>query len=207
MRRLRFLPVPLCLLALFVLAGSAQALSVDPPLLPGTTPPPAGAANEGEELEGECEEAEFGDEAEECEEEEREMLDTDGPMPPEECVLETARGRVLTSAAQDRVKLVVSYTAASPADAWVEFRARSEAGSLKLGTAHQRLSERGVLQLTERLTPGAMERLRTAKSIEVEFAIPSAPDSCARYFGRQLTIRRSVHHQPAWFQSSSIFGD
>lgn len=127
-------------------------------------------------------------------------------LPPEECLLRTARARLFTYAAQDRVRLVIRYTAFSPADAIVEYRLAGGRGPLRLGGDRQHLAKRGLLRTSERLTDAEMDRVRAARRFTVSITFPDAPRYCGRYDTRHLTIKRSIHNQLVWFQSDSIFG-
>jgi hypothetical protein len=147
-------------------------------------------------------EEESGEEVAECEEEEAE----DSRVPPEECLLRTARARLFTYSSQNRVRLVIRYTAFAPADVYVDYKLSGGKGSLKLGTAHQRFAKSGLLRVNERLTDGEMDKVRAAKRFTVLMTVPEAPRFCRRYDTRHLTIRRTVHSQAVWFQSDSIFG-
>ena len=56
-------------------------------------------------------------------------------MPPPECLLRTARARLFTYPAHEKVRLAIRYTSYAPADVDVEFRLSGGRGSLKLGEA------------------------------------------------------------------------
>lgn len=129
-----------------------------------------------------------------------------GRVPPEECLMRTARARLFTYSSQNRVRLVIRYTAFAPADVYVEFKLSGGKGSLKLGTVHQRFAKSGLLRVNERLGDGAMDKVRAAKRFTVVMTIPSAPRYCHHYDTRHLTIRHTIHGQVVWFQSDSIFG-
>jgi hypothetical protein len=129
-----------------------------------------------------------------------------GRVPPEECLMRTARARLFTYSSQNRVRLVIRYTAFAPADVYVDFKLSGGRGSLKLGTAHQRFAKSGLLRVNEHLGNGEMDKVRAAKRFTVVMTIPSAPRYCRRYDTRHLTIRHTVHGQAVWFQSDSIFG-
>ena len=156
---------------------------------------------EGEE---ECEEFEEEDglveEGEGCAEEEA------SPLPPEECLLRTARARVFTYSSQDRIRLVIRYTSFSPADVSVDFRLAGGKGPLNLGSARQRFARKGLFRLTEKLTDSEAEKVRAARRFTVTMEIPEAPRYCRRYGIRRLTVKRTVHSQVIWFQSDSVFG-
>lgn len=158
------------------------------------------------EPEEECEvfEDEEGVEEEEgdCEEEEA----TDSRVPPAECVLRTARARLFTYSSQNRVRLVIRYTAFDPGEVFVDYRLSGARGGLKLGTAHQHFEKRGLLRVNQRLGENAMSKVRAAKGFTVTMAIPAAPRLCRRYDTRHLTIRRTIKSQAVWFQSDSVFG-
>jgi hypothetical protein len=149
----------------------------------------------GEELEDE------EGNVEECEAEE------EGPaVPPAECLLRTARARVFTYTAQERVRLVIRYTSYTPAEVHVDYRLSGTRGSLELGEARGHFARRGLFHLTERLSKVEMAKVRAARRFTVDLDIPAAPSFCRRYETRHLTVRRSVHGQAVWFQSDSIFG-
>jgi hypothetical protein len=129
-----------------------------------------------------------------------------GRVPPEECLMRTARARLFAYSSQNRVRLVIRYTAFAAADVYVDFKLSGGKGSLKLGTAHLRFAKSGLLRIGERLSDGAMDKVRAAKRFTVVMTIPSAPRYCRHYDTRHLTIRHTVHGQAIWFQSDSIFG-
>jgi hypothetical protein len=155
---------------------------------------------------------------EECEEPGEELEDEEGnvevcegsaetsPYPPEECLLRTARTRVFTYAAQDKIRLVVRYTSFAPADVIVAYRLSGGKGSLSLGEVKDRFSKKGLFRATEKLSKAQMAKVRAAKRFTVDLNIPAAPNFCRRYETRHLTIKRIVHSQVVWFQSDSIFG-
>jgi hypothetical protein len=139
--------------------------------------------------------------------EEDEECDEDGEtLPPEECLLRTARARVLTYTAQGRIRLVIRYTAFSPAEVRVGYRLSGARGGLRLRTARRRLAERGLFRLDQSLRANGIEKVRAARRFTVIMHIAATPRYCLRYDTRHLTIRRIVHSQVVWFQSDSIFG-
>lgn len=157
-------------------------------------------------VEGECEET--GEELED-EEGNLEICDSNGEtsaLPPEECLLRTARARVFTFAAHDKVRLVIRYTSFSPADVVVSYHLNGAKGSLNLGEARDRFSKKGLFRVTEKLTKAQATKVHAAKRFTVELDIPAAPSYCHRYDTRHLTIKRTIHSQVIWFQSDSIFG-
>ena len=181
-----------------VFAEGAQQLLVDPT--------PAERSFAVIEPEEECEVFEDEDgveeEAGECEEERAE----DSRVPPEECVLRSARARLFTYSSQNRIRLVIRYTAFDPGDVYVDYRLSGAKGGLRLGTAHQHFERRGLLRVSQRLGENAMSRVRAAKRFTVVMTIPAAPRFCRRYDTRHLTIRRTIKSQAVWFQSDSVFG-
>ncbi len=155
---------------------------------------------------------------EECEEVGEELEDEEGnleiceegggtsPIPPEECLLRSARARVLTYSAHDRIRLVIRYTSFAPAEVLVGYRVAGSMGSLGLGSARAHFSKQGLYRATERLSEAQAAKVRAAKRFTVTFDIPGAPDYCHRFGTRHLTIRKAVHNQVVWFQQDSIFG-
>lgn len=181
-----------------VFAEHAQQLLVDPT--------PAERSFAVIEPEEECEVFEDEDGVEEEEEECAEEEAEDSRVPPEECVLRSARARLFTYSSQDRIRLVIRYTAFDPGDVYVEYRLSGAKGGLKLGTAHQHFEKRGLLRVNQRLGENAMSRVRAAKRFTVVMTIPTAPRFCHHYDTRHLTIRRTIKSQAVWFQSDSVFG-
>ncbi|MFI5027817.1 MAG: hypothetical protein ACHQCF_02400 [Solirubrobacterales bacterium] len=156
-------------------------------------------------------------EAAQCEEPGEELEDEEGnvefceaeptsPLPPAECLLRTARARVFTYTAQERIRLVVHYTSFSPADVLVDYGLSGGKGPLGLGEVREHFDRRGVLRLTERLNRVEMAKVRAAKRFTVDLDIPAAPNFCHRYDIRHLTVRRSLRGQVVWLQSGSVFG-
>lgn len=175
------------------------------PLTQATDPDPA-TRRFVLEFDEECEEV-----GEELEDEEGNLEvceggGTTGPIPPEECLLHSARARVLTYATHDRIRLVIRYTSFSPADVLVGYRLAGGRGSLSLGSARAHFAKQGVYRATERLSEAQAAKVRAAKRITVTFDIAGAPNYCHRFGTRRLTIRRTVHNQVVWFQEGSSFG-
>src|SRR5262249_54128897 len=129
-----------------------------------------------------------------------------GPYPPEECLLRSARARVLSSPSGSRLRFVVGYSAVVPTRAYLDIEMRSGGTSSGLGVVRRHLGRSGVLRLRESLDAGQMERARDATDFLLTIDIPSTPSYCERYFTRHLELRRTVHGQPAWFQSDPVFG-
>lgn len=174
--------IPLVVLLVLLLAAKPSAA------LPASPPP---SSESSAETEGE---------AEESEEEEVE------PGPPGECVLQTARARAFAYPRQNKVRLVVRYSALASTDVVIEYRTTSRKGSLLLGETLRESAMQGVFRLTESITAGKMKRVQAARSLTVTMHIPVAPDYCEKYYSRHLTIRRAARNQVVWLQSDSIFG-
>lgn len=157
-------------------------------------------------------------EEDECEESGEELEDEEGNVevcegkgetsayPPEECLLRSARARVFTFTAHDKIRLVIRYTSFAPADVVVSYRLSGGKGSLSLGEARDHFSKKGLFRITEKLSKAQGAKVRAARRFTVSLDIPAAPDFCHRYDTRHLTIRRTIHSQVVWFQSDSIFG-
>ena len=141
-----------------------------------------------------------------ADEEEEEEDEAAGPFPPEECLLRSARSRVLAYPGPDKVKLTVNYTALAPVEVAVNYRLTGKRGSLGFSQAKRHLARHGVLRLTAHLDEARMERVLSARSFTVDFDIAAAPSSCRRFYTRRLTIKRGGQKQTAWLQSDSPFG-
>jgi hypothetical protein len=184
---------PVALIGLLCLLKAAHAAA------PVAGPPSASA----EELEEECFEFEEG--VLECEQLEPDTSEA-GPFPPEECLLRTARARVLTYATRNRLRAVVRYSSLAPTRAYIDFRMRSGSASLSLGLVRRHLSRRGVIRLSASLDGPRMELARDAREFVLTMDLPSTPDHCRRHFTRRLTVKRTVEGQSVWFQSDPVFG-
>jgi hypothetical protein len=219
----------LALLALLVCAPLAQARSGGPPSAPGRcatagdveepcTRPFRSAERaflpfeEGEPEDEEWEEEEAAEEGCEAGEEfegeegELEVCGADGetgPLPPEACLLRTARARLLVFDARERVRLVIRYTSFLPASVIVRYRLN---GGRELGEARAHFSTRGLFRLSERLRRAEMARVRAARRFTVALEVPAAPRFCRRFGTRRLSIRRTARGQVVWFQADSVFG-
>jgi hypothetical protein len=196
----RLFLLPLTLLLLLSLAGTAAAAPAIPPILPPVLPPgePVEAEGEAGEAEEECEAAEAEEGLEECEEE---LLGGGGPLP-EECLLRTASARLLTSAAQDAARLTITYTASSPTEVFVTDIAAGAKGPVTLGHARRRFSQKGVFSAVQHLSPGAMAKVRAAKSVTVKLDVPAAPGECDGFYS--LPLKRSSHSSAAAMWAGSI---
>jgi hypothetical protein len=162
----------------------------------------------GDEFEEECfEEEEELEEAEAVEEEVEEAAEEceaeaqDATVPPEECVLQTARARVSTDSAHGKVRLVLHYTALAPTAVTIEYRLRGNKGSLRLGQASRHFGQRGVFRASETVGENQMARVRAAKSFEVQLHVAGAPAFCAQYYSRHLTERHGGNKHAVWSES------
>jgi hypothetical protein len=199
------------LLATVGLASPSTVLAA-PSAGPATEPPsqtPISSAELEEELEEagaeENEDEEEGEDFFEADEVEEEAED-ESPFPPDECVLRTARSQVFAYPAQDRVRLVISYTALAPAEVAVDYRLAGRKGSLGLGRKRRHLSTQGRLQLTAHLSKAKMSVVEAAKFFTVDTDIVTAPAYCQRFYTRHLGIRHGGRSRLVWSQSDSIFG-
>ncbi len=161
-----------------------------------------GADRECEAGEFENEEAEF----EEGEFEECELAEADAVPPPPECLLRSARARLVSYSARERVLLVVRYTSYAPTDLNIRYGLGGARGSPPVGQARAHFSERGLFRLSERLSKAEMTKVRSAKRFTVDLEVPGAPGFCRRYETRRLSAHRAAHGGTIWLQSGSPFG-
>jgi hypothetical protein len=193
----------LALLLLFLLARPAAASTLGRGQAAGPlilVP----SENEGED-ESEDEELEAEEEEEGEEEEEEEAREEEG-LPPVECVLETARAQAFAYPTQNKLRLLIHYTATEPTEAMVEYRLKGGKGSLRLGEAKQHLDRAGLIRVTDNLGAGAMSKASAAKSVTVELHIPDTPSSCRHFDIRHLKIEHETDSRVTWLQSESVFG-
>ncbi len=195
-KRCKRLAASVCIALSISLAGAAsnaQPAAASPrlTLLTETTLAPSFSNQEeegGEEREGEELE----------EEEEQEEESEASTLPPVKCRLRTAAARIVTSTPQDSVNLTVHYTSYSPSEVTVEFWLKGGRGSLQLGRAKERFTERGLLHLSEHLNSREMAKARAARAFIVSLDVPAAPSSCDRYAIRRLTVRRLSGDHTDW---------
>lgn len=181
---------PVALIGLLCLVKAASATAAQQP-----APEPITA----NQLEEECFEWEEG--GLECEE-----AEGVGPRAPEECLLRTARARVVSSPSRNRLLMIVRYSTVEPTHAYLDFQMRKGAESLDLGVVRRHLGNSGVLRLTETLGDVRMERARDASDYLLTLDVPTAPSYCQPFFTRLLSLRRTVHRQTVWFQSDPAVG-
>ncbi len=182
---------PILLIALLGAAKAAAAPAVEIPT-PESVAEPV--------FEEECEEAEEGEFECVAEEEESE----DGPLPPEECVLQTARARVVSRPVRNQLRFVIRYTTVAPTRAYLDFELRGGGGSVNLGVVKRHLGRSGVVRLHQTLGEGEMDRTRGASDFLFTLDIPSAPGYCRQYLTHRLSLKRTAHGQSVWLQSEPV---
>jgi hypothetical protein len=185
---------PILLIALLGVAKAAAAPAAEIPTSETVAEPVF------EEECGEAGEGEFECEAEEGEESE------DGTLPPEECLLQTARARVVSRPAWNQLRFVIHYTTVAPTRAYLDFELRGGGGSLNLGVVKRHLGRGGVVRLHETLGEGEMDRTRGASDFLFTLDIPSAPGYCQPYLTRRLSLKRTAHGQTVWLQPEPVSG-
>lgn len=168
----RFLSVVLAI-ALVAAAALPIAAPADPPARASAEL----AEAESEVEEEECEEFELADLEglieEFCVEEEPEEAEDGAPV---ECLLRTARARVVAYPTTDRMKLTVGYTTHEPTKATIELRR----GPQKLVSTQRHLGRSGVIRLTKKLSDGQMRKVEAADHVNVRVNVAGVPGSCKR---------------------------
>ena len=124
---------------------------------------------------------------------------------PKKCILRVARARVFVFTKHDKVRLVIHYTSYRAAKVTVDYKQSGSKGSLELGSATAKFKKKGVFRLVKRLDKSEMNKVRAAKSFEVQFHIPGTPGSCKHFYTKSLTIPQQISDQTVWFQSDSRF--
>jgi hypothetical protein len=193
----------LSLVAILALAKSAQALPLDPGDLPvvAAATPPAEIDSAGEEEEFELEECEFDDE--ECETEVED--EGGGSIAPDECLLTSAEATVFAAGAQDKLRLVIRYTAVAPTLVTVSWGLHGSKGSLYLGQTKQQFGRSGVFRQTETLNEPQMAKAAGAKDFTIQAYAAQAPRYCRHYLDRHLTVRRAAPSGLTWADPESAF--
>jgi hypothetical protein len=200
MSRIR-LALPLALLAILVACQSAYALGdIEAP----ASPPDLGASLEEEiEFEDECvesDEDEEGEDSEEAGEEcEAEADDTDFSAA-EDCYLRTARARVVAFPDRNTMRLTLGYTTYTPANAIVEYGAKSDP---RLGTVRRRLGRSGVVRLSKHLGSKEMAQLQASRRFTVTVHVPEAPPDCQRFEVQRLQVERSSDSRVTWSETAN----
>ncbi len=200
-KRWKPLAVSACIALSISLVGAASgaqpaAASPPPTLLTRATVTPSFSNEEEEEGAEEWE-------GEELEEEEQEEESEAANLPPVKCLLRTAAARIVTSTTHDSVNLTVHYTSYAPSEVTVDYWLKGGRGSLQLGKARERFTEKGLLQMSAHLDPRAMAKARAARAFIVSLDVPAAPSFCDRYAIRRLTVRRLSGGQTDWLAPDS----
>lgn len=161
--------IALVLMLLLTSLAAAQAAAASTGSLPLV--PLAVVGEEGEEPDdgGDPEEADDGcdEESEECEEAETEELEETDPVPPEECLLRTARAHAV--ARGEKLKVTIGYATHEPVKATI----RIKSGGTWLGSFQRRLRRSGVLRFTESLPDG-----RGPKPVVVRIRLATGNAGC-----------------------------
>lgn len=184
MRKL-LVPLFVLLLALGLLAGPAQALSLPLPAAPLVTPD-----------EEEADEAEGGDEtgadeseevtAENCTIEDEEDVQLCAEIAAEEreeaeaeqCVVEDATAKVAANPGNGTVALTIRYESYSPASVAIDASLRGGKGSVHLGASHAHFRRAGTYRDSFALGEKRMERVLAAREFEVELQAVNTPRYC-----------------------------
>jgi hypothetical protein len=189
----------LLLLASLALAGAARALPLPPASQPVTL---VGVAEEDEsddEPDGaeeiEAEDAEEGDEADEsdsCEPDEDEGCEEEADDPG--CVIESAHVAVAASPGHGRVRLLIHYTASSPATFTLDYSLHGGKGGLHLGSARAHLHRAGVFHDFVSVDPKRMAKVLAARQFAVDLHAVGTPGYCRE----RLTVQRRSARKPRW---------
>lgn len=196
----------LSLVAILALAKSAQAL----PILDAVNLPVAAAASPPAEVDSEAEEEEDEFEIEECEfddeECEAEAEDEEGgSLAPDECLLTSADATVFASGSQDKLRLVVRYTAVEPTPVVLNWGLHGSKGSLYLGQSKEQSARSGVFRLTETLSEPQMAKAAGAKDFTIQLYSAKAPRYCRHYLDQHLTARHAAPSGLTWADPESNF--
>src|SRR5215204_5467913 len=164
------------------------ALMARPALAVSPTAPQAQAVAAEEEWEEECEEEECEEEAwEEVEgeddgdwvqiyDEETNVEVTPAPAPAAECPLDTVKPKAVFERNRGNLRLVLHYTADSPAKVGVDFWLKGGKDATNgHDSAERRLNSSGVLRLGHRLDPQARDEMRDQRVVIVQLKAPAAP--------------------------------
>jgi hypothetical protein len=212
----RYSPLLLLLALLGVLALSQVATAAATPTRPVSTfahPTLRDDAEDEEEFEAEeelefefedCESAgeaefEFEDEAEEEEFEEEEPEEECGDggaakakkgapfvTAPAACQVRRAESTITTLPASNEVRLTLHYQTYSPTSVTVGLKLKDHKGAFAIEHATKHLSNKGVLQLTTKLGPAAMDRADAASEFDVSLRAPQTPGYCSAALEQRL---------------------
>jgi hypothetical protein len=188
-------PLSLAVLVAALAAGPAQAAvghSSRPAASPRAIAAEAVEAGEPEEeIEEEIEvELEFEEEAEE---------DSEGAFPAE-CRLRTATPRAVARFGRDDMRLTLRYASDSAMRVGVSYWLKGARGTLRLGSTTRRIGRQGTIALSRHLDERAAVKLRAARTIVVQLAVPHAPSSCRRYLTMRLSPTRPLSGGATWYE-------
>ncbi|HXS48078.1 MAG TPA: hypothetical protein VN756_11530, partial [Solirubrobacterales bacterium] len=205
--------VPLILAMLLLGVKASHAAPLAPDVVPLAFEEELEADEEGEFEESECETAEEEFEEGELGEVEVEQLCEGGAdkrsekaaanssVAPEECLLRSARARVVASDSHRSARLTVGYTTYEPTGATIDYSLKGGKGTLRLGTVKRHLGRSGVIRLTETLGDSEMAKVEAAGRFTVRLHIANAPGNCRRFETEQLTVKRATERQTVWSQT------
>jgi hypothetical protein len=151
--------------------------------------------------EGDLEEADLEDICEEAEDQDKKRAAGPGAVAPEECLVRSARARVVAYATHNTVRLTVGYTTYEPTTATIEYDLTGGKGSLHLGTEKRHLGRSGVLRVTTNLSDPQMSKVKAAGHFTVRLHSAEAPGSCRSFETEQLTVKHASKRLAVWAQA------
>lgn len=194
------LALPLALLTILTASQAAHALGdAEAPI----SPPDLGASlSEETEVEDECVESseEEGEDSEEADEACGAGADDAGFSPAEDCYLRTAQARVVAYPTRNTVRLTVGYTTYTPAEATVEYGAKSDP---HLGVVRRQLGRSGVVRLSKHLGSKEMAQVQGSRNFTVTVHVPDTPRDCQRFEVQRLRIERSSDARVTWSETDN----
>ncbi len=181
------------------------ALLARPAVAASSTAPQTQAVAAEEEWEEECEEEECEEEAwEEVEGEddggwaqvfdEEEAPEVIAPTPQAECPLDNVKPKAVFERDRGKLRLVLRYTAESPAKVGVDFWLKGGKGATGGHRSSQRrLEETGVLSLGRHIDERAQGKSGNGGVVIVQLKAPAAPSNCRSQVTKRLAIGHAGH--------------
>jgi hypothetical protein len=157
-------------------------------------------AEEGLE-EGEFEAVEVEDICEEAEGGGKGKAAASGSVAPEECLVRSTHARVVVYASHNVVRLTLGYTTYEPTAATLDYRLVGGRGSLSMGTAKRQLGRSGVLRLSKGLSDSQMSKVEAAAHFTVRLHGAQAPGSCRPFETERLTVQHASKRLAVWSQA------
>lgn len=126
---------------------------------------------------------------------------------PQQCVVKTARARLLLNTSNRQAGLTTKYKTYSPAKNVVSiFYAKMKGGKrVLLGQSTTNFKTAGTVKVVKPIDKATWKKVKKAKSFAMQLKVPHVQAICNQYLTKPLTIKKVFSGNPVWFQWDALF--